>query len=47
MLNGKELDAHVENAEAAILAVAAGKRTREELEAWVRAHPVDLGVQSG
>jgi prophage maintenance system killer protein len=36
MLNGFELDAAVEDAEAEILAVAAGQRTREQLTAWVR-----------
>lgn len=36
MLNGFELDAEVDDAEAEILAVAAGQRTREELTAWVK-----------
>ena len=38
MLNGSELDADVEDAEAEILAVAAGQRTREQLTDWVKAH---------
>ena len=47
MLNGKELDAGVDDAEFEILAVAAGNRTRAELDAWVRRHVVDLSGQSG
>lgn len=47
MLNGKELEADVDDAEAEILAVAAGTRTREDVEAWVREHLVDLGGPSG
>ena len=38
MLNGSELDADVEDAEAEILAVAAGQRAREQLTDWVKAH---------
>jgi len=42
MLNGSELDAGVDEAEAEILAVAAGKRTRQQFEEWVVAHLTDL-----
>lgn len=42
MLNGSELDAGVDEAEAEILAVAAGKRTRQQFEEWVVAHLADL-----
>lgn len=35
MLNGLELTAGVDEAEAEILAVAAGRRTREEFQEWV------------
>ena len=42
MLNGSELDASVDEAEAEILAVAAGKRTRQQFEEWVVAHLTDL-----
>lgn len=47
MLNGQELDAEIDEAEAEILGVAAGNRTREEFETWVREHAVDLNWQSG
>ncbi len=40
MLNGFELSASVDEAEAEILAVAAGDRTREQFRAWVAAHAV-------
>ena len=36
VLNGFELDASVDEAEQMILEVAAGKRSRDELVAWVR-----------
>ena len=42
MLNGFELSAGVDESEAEILAVASGERTREELQAWVEAHLVQL-----
>lgn len=42
MLNGKELEVDVDDAEVEILAVAAGERTMEEFETWVRDHLVDL-----
>ena len=38
MLNGFELTADVDNAEAEILAVASGLRTREDLQRWVETH---------
>lgn len=46
MLAGKELDADIDDAEAEILGVAAGERTRQEFEGWVRDHAVDVGAQS-
>lgn len=47
MLNGKELEVDVNDAEAEILAVASGNRTRDQFQAWVRDHVVDLTGQSG
>ena len=43
MLNGLEFVAEVDEAEAEILAVAAGQRTREEFQEWMERHvkPVD------
>ena len=38
MLNGFELAAEVDEAEAEILAVAAGQRTREEFQEWIEKH---------
>lgn len=38
MLNGHELDVSVDEAEAEILAVAAGDRSREEFTSWVSEH---------
>jgi len=38
MLNGFELTAEVDEAEAEILAVAAGQRTREEFQEWIERH---------
>ena len=38
MLNGFELRAEVDDAEAEILAVAAGQRTRDEFQAWIEKH---------
>ena len=35
MLNGFELAAEIDDAEAEILAVAAGQRTRDEFQAWI------------
>ena len=43
MLNGHELVADVDAAEAEVLAVASGDRTREELERWVVEHMRPLG----
>jgi len=40
LLNGAELRASVEEAEAMMLGVAAGKATREQLLVWVEAHTV-------
>lgn len=38
LLNGYELTASVDIAESEILAVAAGERTREQLELWISEH---------
>lgn len=46
MLEGMELDADVDDAEAEILAIAAGQRTRQEFEDWVRDHTIDVDGQS-
>lgn len=40
LLNGMELSASVDEGEKAILAVAAGERTRDEFLTWVRTHAV-------
>jgi death-on-curing protein len=42
LLNGHELCAEVDDAELAILGVAAGEWTREQFRAWVQAHVVRL-----
>jgi death-on-curing protein len=42
MLNGLEIRADVDDAEAEILALAAGERRREEFLTWVEAHVVPL-----
>jgi death-on-curing protein len=42
MLNGFELEVSVDKAEAEILAVAAGARTRQQFEEWVVAHMEEL-----
>jgi death-on-curing protein len=42
VLNGKELNATVEDGEYIILAVASGKCSREEFVAWIRKHVVSL-----
>ncbi len=42
MLNGFELEAEIDDAEAEILAVASGSRTREQLEEWISKHLVPL-----
>jgi death-on-curing protein len=42
MLNGFELEVSVDEAEAEILAVAAGTRTRQQFEEWVVAHLKEL-----
>ena len=47
MLNGFELSAGVDEGEAEVLAVAAGKRTREQFQEWIRAHLVELGSTAG
>lgn len=47
MLNGFELAAGVDEAEAEILAVAAGERTREEFRDWIQAHLVGSGSPRG
>ncbi len=38
MLNGFDLAAEIDDAEAEILAVAAGQRTRDEFQAWIEKH---------
>ena len=38
MLNGFELAAEIDDAEAEILAVAGGQRTRAEFQAWIEKH---------
>lgn len=43
LLNGHEIEAPVEDAEETVLTVAAGERTREEFERWVREHVVQVG----
>jgi death-on-curing protein len=45
MLNGFELDAGVDEAEAVILEVARGRRNRDELLAWVRSRLVPRAGQ--
>ena len=47
MLNGFELVAEVDEAESEILAVAAGQRTREQFQEWVRTHLVGLPSTGG
>lgn len=47
MLNGFELSAPTDEAEAEILAVAAGQRSREESLAWIADHMVALGSTEG
>ena len=42
MLNGFELEAEIDDAEAEILAVASGSRTRQQLEEWINKHLVPL-----
>jgi prophage maintenance system killer protein len=41
MLNGKELDAPVDEAEHYFLTLAAGTVSRESLRVWIEAHMVD------
>ena len=38
ILNGFEIDAEVDDAEAVILSLASGNLAREELQAWVASH---------
>ena len=45
MLNGMELSTSVDDAEAEVLAVAAGKRTREEFQQWIDKHVVPLQAE--
>jgi death on curing protein len=42
MLNGLEIQARIDDAEAPILALAAGERRREQLLVWVESHVVPL-----
>jgi death on curing protein len=43
MLNGYELDASVDEGEAAILSVASGEWTREDLQRWLESHVRPIG----
>lgn len=45
LLNGFELDAAVDEAEAVILEVASGRRSRDELLAWIRSRLVPRAGQ--
>jgi death-on-curing protein len=47
MLNGFELSASVDDSEAEVLAVAAGDRTREQLEAWLESRLVPYRRELG
>jgi death-on-curing protein len=47
MLNGFELSASVDESEAEVLAVAAGDRTREQLEAWLESRLVPYRRELG
>ena len=47
MLNGLELSASVDDAEAEVLAVAAGQLTREQFQDWVTGHVIDRESQRG
>lgn len=47
MLNGFELSAGVDESEVEILAVASGRRTREQFHAWVKSKMVELDVAGG
>ncbi len=44
MLNGVELTATVDEAEAEVLAIAAGRRSRAEFQEWIEAHSGPLDV---
>lgn len=44
VLNGRELEAGVDDAERTILALAAGALTREQFVAWVTRHLVSSGA---
>ena len=47
MLNGFELSAGVDESEAEVLAVAAGHRTREQLETWLESRLVPYHREKG
>ena len=47
MLNGFEVSAGVDDAEAAVLAVAAGEWSRAEFQDWIRANLAELGSTGG
>jgi death-on-curing protein len=42
VLNGFELDATIEESERTLLALAAGRLSREQLSGWVRHHTIPL-----
>ena len=42
LLNGYEIDSHVDDQERIILGVAAGTTSREEMKAWLEDHIVAL-----
>jgi death-on-curing protein len=47
MLNGHELSVGVDEGEAEVLAVAAGRRTREQFQEWIRVHLTELRSTDG
>ena len=46
MLNGREIDACVDEQEHVILALAAGKLRREELTSWLSGHTTEASTQA-
>jgi death-on-curing protein len=47
MLNGFELAVEIDKAEVEVLAVAAGQRSREQFQEWIRSHLVELRSSEG
>ena len=43
-INGQEISADVDEQEQAILSVASGTMSRDELTQWIRAHAVPAGA---